>query len=359
MTAMSIVARSYSHVIGVDTHARTHTVAIIAASTGERLIVRPFAATGAGMARLIAFVARVTGTGPDCSLWVIEGIGSYGARLAHQVTEAGYPLVEAMPAQPRAHQRGAKSDELDAIQIATSVLGIETGRLRQPRHDDGVRAALRVLITARDQMTSERTASVNMLNALARTVDLGLDARRALSKTQIAQIASWRARDEPIAVRIARTEAIRLATRIKTLDQELEANTTTLTELVQASPAAPLLNLGGIGPVTAAIALICWSHPGRLRSEAAFAALAGVNPIPASSGNTTRHRLNRGGDRRLNRALHMVITCRMSYDPATRDYMARRQAEGRTTREIRRSLKRYLARQIYRTLNNTPTPTPA
>ena len=106
----------------------------------------------------------------------------------------------------------------------------------------------------------------------------------------------------------------------------------------------------GIGPVTAAVAMAAWSHDGRLRDEAAFAALAGVNPIPASSGNTVRHRLNRGGDRRLNQALHMAVVVRMRCDPDTKAYVERRTTEGRTKKEIRRCLKRYLARQIYRAL---------
>lgn len=128
---------------------------------------------------------------------------------------------------------------------------------------------------------------------------------------------------------------------------------------MQATPAGGLLDKPGVGPVTAAVAITAWSHPGRVRSEAAFACLAGVNPIPASSGNTTRHRLNRGGDRRLNQALHMATVTRMRMDPATRAYTDKRRAEGRTTKEIRRCLKRYLARQIYRHLNATHTPAPA
>jgi len=133
-----------------------------------------------------------------------------------------------------------------------------------------------------------------------------------------------------------------------------------MTVLVRQSRAAVLLERTGIVPMTAAIALTAWSHPGRVRSEAAFACLAGVNPIPASSGNTTRHRLNRGGDRRLNRALHMATIVRMTHDPETRAYVEKRRAEGRTTKEIRRILKRYLARQIYRTLNAAVTsPSPA
>ncbi|PRZ17455.1 transposase, partial [Nesterenkonia sandarakina] len=103
--------------------------------------------------------------------------------------------------------------------------------------------------------------------------------------------------------------------------------------------------------VTAAVALTAWSHLGRIRSESAFASLAGTSPIPASSGNTVRHRINRGGDRRLNRALHMAVVTRMRMDPRTRAYVERRTAEGRTLREIRRCLKRYLARDIYRRLN--------
>jgi transposase len=110
-----------------------------------------------------------------------------------------------------------------------------------------------------------------------------------------------------------------------------------------------LLNNTGIGPVTAAVAYTTWSHAGRVRSEAAFAALAGVNPIPASSENTNRHRLNHGGDRRLNHALHMAVITRMTHDPDTRAYIEPRRAEGHTTKQIRRSLKRYLARHLYRT----------
>jgi transposase len=164
-------------------------------------------------------------------------------------------------------------------------------------------------------------------------------------------MAKWRDRNEDIARAIARDEAIRLAKRIMTLNDELASNTATMTELIKQSPARGLLDKPGVGPVTAAVAIAAWSHEGRLRDEAAFASLAGVNPIPASSGNTVRHRLNRGGDRRLNRALHMAVVTRMAHDPQTRAYVERRRAEGRTPREIRRLLKRYLARQIFRHLN--------
>ena len=159
-----------------------------------------------------------------------------------------------------------------------------------------MRAALRVVVTARDHMTVERTANVNALIALLRVVDLGIDARKRLTSKPVRDVSRWRIRDEDLGAATARAEAVRLATRVVDVGEDLASNTTSMTVLVRRSRAAVLLEKTGVGPVTAAIALTAWSHPGRVRSEAAFACLAGVNPIPASSGNTTRHRLNRGGD---------------------------------------------------------------
>ena len=351
---MTIVAHSRPFVVGVDTHARNHVYAIITAGTGELIDTRDFPATGAGITRSIAWVARHTGADLG-TLWVIEGTGSYGALLAGAAGAAGYDVAEAARMDAR-HVVG-KSDPLDAHRIAAAVLPLDEQHLRRPRLNEGVRAALRVLVTARDSMTTERTRAVNALTALLRVNDLGLDARKPLTGAQIADVTRWRARDEPLAASIARSEAVRLAQRVTGLDAEIKTNTTRITELVKISDAAPLLQETGFGPVTAAICLTVWSHPGRVRSEAAFASLAGVSPIPASSGNTVRHRLNRGGDRTLNKALHMVALSRMTFDPATVDYVRKRQAEGRTTKEIRRCVKRYLARRIYRTLN-APNPGP-
>lgn len=134
------------------------------------------------------------------------------------------------------------------------------------------------------------------------------------------------------------------------LDVELKSNREQLTAIVT-DQAPELLELPGVGAITAAVVLCVWSHPGRVRSEAAMAQIAGTCPIPASSGNTVRHRLNRGGDRRLNWALNTVVLTRMRDDVETRAYVERRTAEGKTRREIRRCLKRYTTRQIYRTLN--------
>lgn len=311
---MSIVAHTHPFVIGVDAHARTHSLAILAGRTGELVDEGQFPATVAGLERAIAWGARRTEADPN-ALWVIEGVGTYGARLARMTADAGYTVVEAARMNARAHRGVGKSDPLDARRIAQAVLPLDDSQLRRPRADQGVRAALRVLIASRDHINNERTASINALIALLRVVDLGIDARGTLTASQVDTLASWRGRREELSISTARAEAIRLAKRIRVADQELAG------------------------------------HLGRVRSEAAFASLAGVNPIPASSGNTVRHRINRGGDRRLNRALHMAVVTRMRMDPDTRAYVAKRTAQGRTLREIRRSLKRYLARQIYRQLN--------
>jgi transposase len=356
---MTIVAHAHPFVIGVDAHARNHAVAILACPTGEVVDEAQFPATVAGLQRAVSWVARRTGGDLDV-LWVIEGVGTYGARLARVANDTGYAVAEAGRMNARANRGIGKSDPLDARRIAQSVLAVDMAMLRRPRADDGVRAAVRVLVASRDHISAERTGAVNALTALIRVADLGIDARRPLTAAQITAMAGWRARDDGLATAVARKEAVRLAKRVIAADRELAANTKQLTDLLNVSPARVLLDQPGIGPVTAAVALAAWSHPGRVRSEAAFASLAGVNPIPASSGNTVRHRINRGGDRRLNRALHMATVTRIRMDPRTRAYVEKRTAEGRTLREIRRCLKRYLARQIYRQLNaaeTAPSPT--
>ena len=354
---MAIVAHTHQFVIGVDAHARNHAVAILVCPTGEVVDDAQFPATVAGLQRAVSWVARRTG-GDLNVLWVIEGVGTYGARVARVVAEAGYPVAEAGRMNARANRGVGNSDPLDARRIAQAVMAVDVAMLRRPRADDGVRAAVRVLVASRDHISAERTAAVNALTALVRVADLGIDARRPLTAGQIAAMAAWRARDEDLATAVARKEAVRLAKRVIAADRELAANTKQMTDLLNRSPARVLLDQPGIGPVTAAVALAAWSHPGRVRSEAGFASLAGVNPIPASSGNTVRHRINRGGDRRLNRALHMAAVTRIRMDPRTRSYVERRTTEGRTPREIRRCLKRYLARQIYRQLNAAQTPDP-
>lgn len=349
---MSIVSQTHPFVIGVDTHARNHVYAIISAATGELLDTREFPTTGAGIKRAIAWAGRRTG-GDLATLWVIEGAATFGAILAGTLASLGYSVAEAARMDARNRNGLGKSDTLDAHRIAAAVLGLAEHQLRRPRLNEGVRASLQVLVSARESISAERTRAINALTALLRAHDLGVDARTSLSAAQIKEASRWRTREEPLAVATARAEAARLAGRVISLNADLAANHARITELVEVSEAAPLLEETGVGPVTAAVCLTAWSHRGRVRSEAAYASLAGVNPIPASSGNTIRHRLNRGGDRRLNHALHIAALVRMTHDPETRAYVAKRQADGRTTREIRRCIKRYLARRIYRTLNST------
>ncbi len=348
---MTIVSDTYRLVVGVDTHAATHTVAVVDARTSAAQDAAKFPTSPAGLQRARSWVDRRTSEHErNAVLVVVEGIGSYGAVFADVLTQSGYRVVEA-PTVPTAVQRGVgKSDALDAVRIAQAAIGVTVDQLREPRADKGPRAALRVLSVARDQMTGERTRAINRLTALVRTIDLGVDARRALTAAQIRTIAAWRARrNEDVATATARGEAIRLATQIRSLDAQLRQNQASIQRLADAL-APQLQDMVGVGPVVAAAILIAWSHPGRIRSEAALASLAGTCPIPASSGNTVRHRLNRGGDRRLNRAIHTIVLTRMNFDPRTKEYVARREAEGRTKKEIRRSLKRYVTRQIFRTL---------
>lgn len=348
---MSSIAQTRRYVVGVDTHARNHVIAIIEAATGRLVATDSFATTKARLRSAIDWVARLTG-GDLGVLWVIEGCATYGAGLARLAAAAGYLVVEA-PRYNTAGRGGAvgKSDLLDAERIARATLPLGEPEVTHPRADAGERVALRVWTTARAAMTAQRTAAVNALTALLRAFDLDVDARNALTVAQIKQISRWRTRREPIGVGAARAEAIRLAKQITTLDADLAKNSKAISQALTTTPAVGLTQKVGFGPVTAAIVFAAWSHRGRIHSEAAFAALAGASPIPASSGNTTRHRLNRAGDRQLNRALHTVALTRMRIDPETRAYVEKRRAQGLSDREIRRLLKRYIARQAYRHLN--------
>lgn len=346
---MSIVSHCHPFVVGVDTHARNHIYAILDATNGALLDTQSFPTTTAGINRAIAWVARRTDGNAD-TLWVIEGAASYGATLAGTVTTHGFPVTEAPCMDAKKNRGVGKTDALDAHRMAMAVLPLPVGKLRRPRLNEGIRQGVRILVTARESMSKDRTRSINALNALVRSNDLGADARRKLTPVQVEEISRWREREEELALGIARSEAVRLAKHVLDLGEQLKSNEQKLDELVKVSEAAPLLEEKGFRAVTAAKCLVAWSHEGRVRGEAAFACLAGVNPIPASSGNTVRHRLNRGGDRRLNSALHMAAVTRMTHDTETCDYVEKRRAEGKTDKEIRRCVKRYLARRIFRIL---------
>jgi transposase len=348
---MTIVADHYTHVVGVDTHAASHTLAILDSATGIDKDIAVFPASKAGQKRAVAWIGRHTGAETDKVLISMEGVGSYGAVLAGEAGSAGYRIVEAPAPISKVAVRKGKSDSLDALRAARSVLSSPVGELIEPRTGE-IRAALRVLLVAREEMTRMSIQASNALNALLRACDLGIDARKPLTHAQITTIAAWRARDENIHLRVSRTEAVRLARLVISFAEQIKANQGELEKLVR-ELAPQLLVLTGVGPVVAAAILVAWSHPGRIRSEACFAALAGTSPIPASSGNTIRYRLNRGGDRRLNKAIHTIALVRMRTDDDTKNYVARRVAEGLSKKEIMRVLKRYIARQLYRMLKKS------
>jgi transposase len=200
------------------------------------------------------------------------------------------------------------------------------------------------------------TCAQRQLHALAVAAPERLRAQlRGRSTRQLVAVCA-RLRGHPSWEPECRTTAVvlrALARRVLELDAEARTHQQAITTIV-GGWRPDLLGEFGVGPITAAMVLGAWSHPGRCRSEAAFAMLGGAAPIPASSGQTVRYRLNRSGDRQLNRALHTIVLARCRFDPATRAYLARRRAQGKTDREIKRCLKRYVARQLYRLLEGRP-----
>lgn len=344
---MPVVAEQYARVVGVDTHARTHTYVTVDAITGRVIGEATFPTSPPGIRRAIAWMTR---NGQGEVLAAIEGTNTYGATLVAALRTAGIALTEVHPPK-RAERTRGKSDAIDAEAAARTALAQEVGLLIVPS-EGKMRSALRVLLMSRRSMDTRRTADRNALTALLRSIDLGVDARRPLTARQITVIAGWRARPtDDIELHHARAEATRLARDSLQLTAALRQNRDQLQEL-DAALAPGLLERWGVGPITAAVFLTAWSHPGRIRSEAAFASLAGAAPIPASSGNTIRYRLNRQGDRQLNRALDVVAKSRLATHAETRAYAKRRLAEGKSEAEIRRILKRYIARQIHRELTS-------
>lgn len=285
-------------------------------------------------------------------MWAIEGTGSFGAGLAAFLLEQGEWVVEVDRPRRLPTRNGAKSDELDAVRAAREALSRE--HLAQPRRR-GEREAIRVLLAARNGAISARTQAIALLKASIVSAPEGLRlhfrnmttderlVRAARLRTSAAQSLEHRA--TICALRSTARRALALEAEAADLESQLE--------LLMKGAAPCLLAETGIGVISAAQILNAWSHPGRLRSEAAFAALAGVAPIPASSGQVVRYRLNRGGDRQLNRALHTIVVSRLAHHEETKSYAQRRIAEGKTPREVKRCLKRHLARRVFRLLETS------
>ena len=342
-----MVADELDVVVGVDTHKQTHTAAALR-PTGAVIDHLTVPADPAGYRRLIAFGAAHG----DRRLWAVEGTGTFGAGLCAALLGKDEAVVEVDRPQRPARRAGSKSDDIDAVRAARqAIAGIG---LSEPR-SRGDREAIRVLLTTRAQAIDFRTRAICAVHALVTSAPERLRERlRTLPLGELlATCAGMRGSACQTSEEFATTMAMR-ATARRALACQAEAAEleTQLTALIRRM-APSLLEHVGIGPVVAAQLLVSWSHRGRVRSEAAFARLAGVAPIEASSGTVTRHRLNRCGDRQLNRALHTIVLVRMRQDPTTQSYVKRRIAEGKSVREVKRCLKRYVARQLFRELEAT------
>ena len=328
---MTRLAGAIDGVIGVDTH--RDTLAAAATDTVGGLLAQiSVSADAAGYRRLFDF-ARAQVPGRRC--WAVEGAGSYGAGLTAFLHTHGERVVEVGRPKRPPRRTGAKSDALDAIRAAREALAHDHPLAPRRRGD---REALRVLLATRHSACAAKVSATNQLKALivGAPEELRAELRGLATKHQIRRCTVMRDRparslEHRMTVRALKSTAQRiqlLATEAAELGAELDR--------LVAAIAPWLLELPGVGPISAAQVLVSWSHAGRLHSEAVFAALAGANPIPASSGQVVRHRLNRSSDRQLNRALHTIVLARLRDDPATRAYAARRRAEGKSVREIRR-----------------------
>ena len=344
-----MLADELGFVIGVDTHRDLHTLAIVAARSGGVVHEGEVGADTRGYAEAHRIACAHA---PGRRAWAVEGTGSYGAGLVRSLVERGEFVVE-VDRPKRDGRSSAKTDALDAIRAARTVLG--RAKLALPRAG-GKREALRALVTTREGALTAKRAALCQLRALIVTCPEPLRSQlRWLTRARLLGrchgLRPDRGRDSDLRGTLIALRA--LARRIEAVTVEERDLKREIDRLVcELAPA--LLDEPGVGPISAAQVLISWSHQGRLQSEAAFAHLAGAAPIPASTGQTVRHRLNPGGDRKLNRALHTIIVSRRKSHAATINYIERRTSEGKSTREAIRCLKRYLARHLYRLLEGTP-----
>ena len=335
---------------GVDTHAGLHVAAALD-RVGGLPGVQEFPATAAGYASLLGWLG---GFG-DIALVGVEGTGSYGAGLARHLAAAGVRTAGVDRADRRDRHRRGKPDPLDAVSAARAA---QSGRASGvPKGRDGAVEAIRALMVAKRSARHERTQAINQARALIVTGPDGLRTRFAgHGPASLAEaIAALRPRPGDVPGYATRVALRELGRRVQFLDAQLERLDELIGPLVTAR-APGLLSLFGVGPDTAALLLVAaGDHPERLRSESSWAHLCGAAPIPASSGKTSRHRLNRGGNREANHALWRIVITRMGSrpgHPATRAYVERRTREGLSKKEIIRCLKRYVAREVYHQLRD-------
>jgi transposase len=338
-------------VAGADTHSQTHHVAVVDAATGAVLGDRQFSATSAGYRAVVVFVASF---GPVLRFGV-EGSNSYGAGLTRHLRTVGIEVSEVIRPNRTERRLHGKSDPLDAI--AAARVALSSADLPTPKTGDGPVESIRVLNIVRDSAVKARANVLRQVKMIL--VSAPATKRERLAALKDAALLNLLRRTRPgdvlDGVDTATIAALRhLACRYGHLTVEIDDVTDQLRTLVEHTAPA-LLATKGVGVVTAAQLLVtAGDNPHRITGEAAFAALCGTSPIPASSGRTNRHRLNRGGDRRANCALHQIALVRASSDPRTKAYLAKKRAEGKSTREAIRCLKRAIAREIYKTLTNPP-----
>ncbi len=357
---MSMLAERLEVVIGVDTHKHTHTAAVVTAATGAHTDTITVPADAEGYDRLRSWAADHGGL----RAFALEGAGGYGAGLARHLQHAGEVVVEIDRPRRPARRAGAKSDQIDALRAAREVLA--RTHLAAPRagtdHD-----VLALHLAARRGAVQAAADARRQLHAVVVTAPETIRARLRAHTTPAALLTAATTLTSPTSLgdptadrreHAAATVITALAARITYLQEEVATHDKALLAAVKAWR-PDLLAQYGVGAVTAATVLTAWSHPGRFRDEAAFAMLAGTAPVPASSGMTDRHRLNTAGDRRLNCALHTIAITRLRGDDTTRAYAAKCRARGKSTRETRRLLKRYIARALFRLLEHGPTPTTA
>jgi transposase len=343
--AMTIVEKQRPVIGGVDTHLQVHVAAVVD-EVGGVLGVESFPTTEAGYARLVGWLASF---GPVGRVGV-EGTGSYGAGLARHLARAALDVVEVDRPNRQARRRAGKSDPLDAVSAARAALSGSAKGV--PKSRTGNVEAIRVLMVARRSAIEERITTLNQLRHICMTAEEPIRQRfEGLTPIQLTKKAAALKPRRADAVRYATLLTIRtLGQRVRSLRLETRELDAALKPLITAT-APGLLAVFGVGfEIAARLLVAAGDNPERLRSEAAWAHLCGVAPIPASSGKTIRHRLNRGGDRQANSALYRVVVTRMAHDQPTRNYVARRLAEGKTMGEIGRILKRYIAREVYKHL---------
>jgi transposase len=344
MTAL--IDREGSHavqvIIGVDTHQDEH-VAVAINEQGVRLGEHHVVTTKRGYAELQEW-SRTLG---EIRAFGIEGTGSYGAGVSRFLTSRGYTIVEVNRPDRSTRRRKGKSDPADAEMAARAVLaGVANAT---PKSGGGEVEMIRMLKNTKDSAVKARTQTINQMKALVVTAPAAL--RETLDGLKASALATRCGNFRPGTLgdpTAAAKYALRsLARRYRQLAGEIRDLVTELDRLTRAAAPA-LVGTFGIGPDTAATLLVtAGSNPERLHSEAAFAALCGVNPIAASSGKTNRHRLNRGGDRQANAALYRIVVVRLRYDHRTKAYMQRRTGEGMSKTEVIRCLKRYVAREVF------------